>query len=143
MKELWFLLLIATSTLQSGYSQIAYDSCIIRLSKEQLLTELGRYTEYWQNDSLATNGFRRFFGWEFIRCSITQLEGTSWDTIAVYLGRPHFIIKDKKKSEETIFRYVLHTYGDYHDYKEIGNLIMQIIVVNGVIKWIGIAENEG
>ena len=143
MKELWFLLLIATSTLQSGYSQIAYDSCIIRLSREQLLTELGRYTEYWQNDSLATSGFRRFFGWEFIRCSITQLEGTSWDSVAIYLGRPHFTFKDKENPDETTFFYVLHTYGDYHDYKAIGNLVMEISVVKGVITWTGIFENDG
>jgi len=144
------LFLILIIDLKVCHSQIDYDSCNLKITKQQLINELASYSKYWVDDSLANNGFRRFFGREFFRCSGESLEGTNWNTIFIYLGKPHFTfkaIKDYKNflysKDEVLYRYVLYTYGDYRDFKEIGNLILDVIVIQGVIKSIGVYENDG
>ena len=147
MKKIIHFFLILTLFTEASHSQIGYDSCILKMSKQQVINELARYSEYWINDSLANNGFRHFFGREFFRCSGHSLVGTKWSTISSYLGKAHFSFKGNKdflfSKNEILYRYVLLTYGDYRDYKDIGNIILDIIVVNGIIKFLGVQEVDG
>jgi hypothetical protein len=147
MKKTAILFFILISSIGVTYGQVGYDSCILKISRQQLLSELARYNNEWGNDSLAKNGFRRFFGREFLRCSGEVLVNTNWSTVAKYLGKPHFTFKDNKNfiysREEILHRYVLYTYRDYRNFKDEGNTILDIIVVNGIIKKISVYDVDG
>ena len=141
------VLLILFITSRPLHAQVDNDTCILEISKQRVIDELARYSENWKNDSLANNGFRRFFGREFFRCAGRSLDGAQWTTISVYLGKPHFVFKDNKNflyaKDEIPYRYVLFTYGDYRYFKDIGNIILDIIVVNGIIRFLGVQEVDG
>lgn len=130
-----------------SFCQADYDSCILKVSRQQLINELARYSQDWKKDSLANNGFRRFFGREFLRCSSNNLEGTAWSTISTYLGKSHFLLQSPKEpiysKDEVIHRYVLHTYGDYRSFKDVGNIILDVIVIQGTIKKVSVYEVDG
>lgn len=147
MKKTVLLFFIFICSTGITYSQVDYDSCILKISRQQLISELARYSDEWVNDSLANNGFRRFFGREFFRCSGKVLVDTNWNTIAKYLGKPHFTFKDNKNfiynKQEILHRYVLYTYGDYRNFKDVGNTILDIIVVKGIVKGICVYDVDG
>jgi hypothetical protein len=133
-----------------GFSQNrSYDSCITRLSAPDCISLLAQYSDAWINDSLAKNGFRHFFGWEIFRCSGKNLRGQQWTVIAKYLGKPHYTIRANAKNpinskDEFIYRYVLFTWsGNYQDYRDLGNKFLDVIVVNGIIRFCGVQENDG
>jgi hypothetical protein len=147
MKKIIVFFLILLISTGISYSQIDYDSCILKVSKQQLIDELAGYSKFWIKDSLAKNGFRHFFGREFFRCSDNNLKGLKWSTISSYLGPPHFTVKSPKKpiysKDEMLYRYVLHTYGDYRNYEDVGNIILDVIVIYGIIKKVSVYDVDG
>lgn len=148
LKAIYFLICLLFPNF--GFSQNrTYDSCITHLSAPDCISLLAQYSDAWINDSLAKNGFRHFFGWEIFRCSGRNLERQRWTAISKYLGKPHYTINGDKKNpifckDEIIYRYVLVTWsGKYQDYRDLGNKFLDVIVVNGIIKFFGVQENDG
>jgi len=147
MKGRASLVICLLGLLHASYGQIDYDSCIIKLTKAQLITEIARYSEQWKNDSLAKNGFRKFFGKEFLWCSGDQLKGMKWNELRTYLGRPHFFYDSKKYSYlqkgQVNYRYVLFAYRSYRQFKDLGNIILDITVLNGMVERVALQEVDG
>src|SRR5258705_11542200 len=147
MKRLVILFIYLLGLLRSSYGQIDYDSCIIKLTKAQLLNEISRYSEQWKNDSLAKNGFRKFFGKEFLWCSGDQLNGMQWSDLRSYLGRPHFSYDSKRynymQKGQVTYRYVLFAYRSYRQFKDLGNILLDITVLNGIVERVGLQEFDG
>jgi len=76
------------------------------------------------------------------------LKGTEWAVVSDFLGKPHFTLKNGGEEfiyskDEILYRYVCYTFGDYKNFKDVGNTILDIIVVEGTIKDISVFDNDG
>ena len=115
------------------------------MSKQDCIKLLARNGDLWRKDSLATNGFRRLLGEEFLSRCGDSLIGVKWSDIAVYLGKPHATITVSKflESGEVAYRYVLFTYGKYQNWTVPGTLILHITVLGGMVKSFWVQEMDG
>lgn len=125
-----------------SFGQIISDTSI----KEDCLQSLGKYKEFWVADSLAKTGLRLVIGMEF-RDKFNCLVGRNWKEAEKYLGQPHFIIPGSKfiidSNNEIRYRFVLLAYHGYKNYHQLGNVYMDIIVVDGIIRGVFLIEVDG
>jgi hypothetical protein len=74
------------------------DSSLEKINKNDCIAVLRVYRDYWKADSLGNTGFRVLLGWNFLRhCNC--LEGTKWEAISEYLGKPNRIFTDEKMGQ--------------------------------------------
>ena len=102
-------------------------------------------TANWILDSIGTNGFRDSITINFLlRCH--SFKGLKWDSIALYLGKPNFLLKGPSKfldEGEVIYRYVLRSDNGPNNLMDTGARRLDIFVLDGIITFFGVFETDG
>lgn len=97
------------------------------VSANNCLDLLKEYKYYWIADSLGKNGFRHLLGEKLLNAC--KFSGTKWSVISEYLGKPNYT---DNYDNFVHYRYRLNNFTE--NLGAPGNLFLEVLVTNGIIK---------